>query len=339
MTDQSCKITTGLMSGEVEMVLIENDRIRLKVLADRGADLVEIYYKSKNLDFAWRTSGGLPVKKVANDHPAEFETFRNGYAGGWQTIFPNGGAVSTYKGITYSQHDEVATMQWRYEILSENTSEVSVKFYVTGVKAPFLLEKTYTLRAGHNSFEMSEIATNLSGQSHEVMWGSHITFGSPFLDENSFIHMPQGTSVFADRDNAELGRGRMRTLDSFPWPLGKNSKGEITDFSKLPPMKTANEMFYLKDFPRGCYEVESPTWGVKAKVSWDKDVFPYLWFWQEYGADDGYPWFGKHYNIGLEPFSSYPTEGLAKAVENGSAITFSPHEIKKNTITFEIEEI
>jgi hypothetical protein len=53
---------------------------------------------------------------------------------------------------------------------------------------------------------------------------------------------------------------------------------------------------------------------------------PYLWFWQEYEASRAYPWYGKYYNIGLEPFSSFPTNGIADAVENDTALTIGPRE-------------
>jgi hypothetical protein len=53
---------------------------------------------------------------------------------------------------------------------------------------------------------------------------------------------------------------------------------------------------------------------------------PYLWFWQEFGGTVGYPWYGRHWNIGLEPFSSYPTNGLAEAVTNGTALELAPRE-------------
>ena len=53
---------------------------------------------------------------------------------------------------------------------------------------------------------------------------------------------------------------------------------------------------------------------------------PYLWYWQEFGATEGYQWYGRPYTTGLEPFSSYPTNGLAEAVENGTALTFGPRE-------------
>jgi hypothetical protein len=32
--------------------------------------------------------------------------------------------------------------------------------------------------------------------------------------------------------------------------------------------------------------------------------------WQEYWTSGFYPWYGRHCNIGLEPFSSFPTNEL-----------------------------
>ncbi len=53
-------------------------------------------------------------------------------------------------------------------------------------------------------------------------------------------------------------------------------------------------------------------------------MLPYLWLWQELGASTDYPWWGQAYVVGLEPFSSYPTNGLAAAVDNGTALRFGP---------------
>jgi hypothetical protein len=48
------------------------------------------------------------------------------------------------------------------------------------------------------------------------------------------------------------------------------------------------------------------------------------------------PWFGKHYNIGLEPFSSYPSSGIAEAVENGSALLFKGGDLIENNYVIEV---
>jgi hypothetical protein len=61
-------------------------------------------------------------------------------------------------------------------------------------------------------------------------------------------------------------------------------------------------------------------------LRWDNDLFKYLWYWQVFGGGEGYPWFSRTYNIGLEPWTSYPTSGLAEAVKNGTHLTLNPEE-------------
>lgn len=87
-----------------------------------------------------------------------------------------------------------------------------------------------------------------------------------------------------------------------------------------------SEIVYLSGFTDGWYQIEDPARRLGFRVEWDAATMPYLWYWQEFGATEGYPWYGRHYNIGLEPFSSYPTNGLAEAVANGTALTLGPRE-------------
>lgn len=59
---------------------------------------------------------------------------------------------------------------------------------------------------------------------------------------------------------------------------------------------------------------------VGLRVSWDARTMPYLWVWQEHGGTRQYPWWGRLRTVGLEPFSSHPTDGLAEAVRNGTVL-------------------
>ena len=54
------------------------------------------------------------------------------------------------------------------------------------------------------------------------------------------------------------------------------------------------------------------------------EVFPCLWYWQSFGGGFGYPFYGRTFNAGLEPFTSYDNQGLAQAIENGTALTLEP---------------
>lgn len=77
---------------------------------------------------------------------------------------------------------------------------------------------------------------------------------------------------------------------------------------------------------------------VGLKVTWDARTMPYLWVWQEHGGTTASPWWGRLRTVGLEPFSSYPTDGLAEAVRNGSALRLSPREARDFDLTASVLE-
>ncbi|MEJ7840029.1 MAG: DUF4432 family protein, partial [Thermomicrobiales bacterium] len=104
------------------------------------------------------------------------------------------------------------------------------------------------------------------------------------------------------------------------------ANGEAVDLRTVPDHGTPSDLVYLSDFPDlvAWYELTNPERPIGVRVEWDRETLPYLWYWQEFGGTVGYPWYGEVYTIGLEPNSSYPTRGLAAAVENGSAMTIGP---------------
>jgi hypothetical protein len=95
----------------------------------------------------------------------------------------------------------------------------------------------------------------------------------------------------------------------------------------VPEPGAPTDVVYLTGLTEGWYEVARPD-GATVRVEWDVAVLPYLWLWHEFGETTGYPWWGRAYVVGVEPFSSYPTNGLAGAVANGTALELAPHEEK-----------
>ena len=71
-----CRITLNLLIGEIPTVVIENELIRMTILAGRGADVVEFLYKPIDMDFVWLTNNGIPTKKVPDLHPNDVDSFR-----------------------------------------------------------------------------------------------------------------------------------------------------------------------------------------------------------------------------------------------------------------------
>jgi galactose mutarotase-like enzyme len=291
------------------------------------------------MDFVWLTAGGVrnPTSYLSTS-PDPLATFMDFYPGGWQEIFPNGGAPSSYLGAGFGQHGEVSNLPWDYEIVEDEEDSVAVKFSVKTQKTPFYLEKELRLRSGESRLLVEETLTNESEMSLHAMWGHHLAFGRPFLEEGCRIRLPEGATVIPHgRPTHPEGR-RVKGDRNYAWPFAAGVSGEEVDLSVLPEPGTLPEMLYLTDLSDGYYEIENPEKGLGLRVRWDVGQMPYLWFWQEYGASGFYPWYGRHYNIGLEPFSSFPTNGLEEAVDNGTALSIGARERRRFSFRAEVFE-
>ncbi|HEY3181749.1 MAG TPA: DUF4432 family protein [Gaiellaceae bacterium] len=305
-------------------VTLENELLRVGVLAGRGSDVFELLYKPRDVDFVWLTAGGF--------RPAD--TFVDGYGGGWQEILPNGGAPSSYAGASFGQHDEVSMLPWDYAVVEDTEERVVVRLSVACAKTPLRLVKELRLEAGSARLDVDETLVNESPSSVRLMWGHHLAFGAPFLAPGARIRLPDGVDGIPHR-TALNANGRRVAAERFRWPLASSPEGEQVDLSVLPPQGTASEIVYLSGFPpEAWYEVGGEDLGFR--VTWDAAVMPYLWFWQEFGRTVGYPWYGRHWNVGLEPFSSYPTNGLAEAVANGTALELAPGERRAFSLSAEV---
>jgi hypothetical protein len=323
----------------MRVVFLENELLRVGVLADKGTDIFEFNYKPRDMDFVWLSAGGVrnPTSYLSTS-PDPLATFMDYYPGGWQEIFPNGGAPSSYLGARFGQHGEVSNLPWDYEIVEDGESAVAVRFSVRTQKTPFYLEKQLRLRSGESRLSVEETLVNESGISLSAMWGHHLAFGRPFLEEGCQIRVPEGAAIVPHAEPIHPEGRRVKGGKTYPWPFAEGESGEEVDLSVLPSRGTLPEMLYLTDLSLARYEVENPIKNLGLRVEWNLDLMPYLWFWQEYGASNFYPWYGRHYNIGLEPFSSFPTNGLQEAVDNDSALSIEADEERRFSLCVEAFE-
>ncbi len=324
-----CRIHETELYG-LRTIVLENERVRLSFLAGKGADLVEFNLKSRDMDFAWLTGAGIrnPLA-LHSTSPDSLATFIDFYPGGWQEIFPNAGEAATWAGAQYGQHGEVSSLPWDVEIVEDTEQAVAVRFSVRGVKTPCRLERVVRLASGEAAVRFDEVLTNDGPVPFDAMWGHHIAYGQPFLEPGAVISVPDGVRAIPHADSLGDVR-RVGSADPFAWPVGIDPAGNETDFSVVPGKDSPSELFYLTDFPgeAAWYEIRRPARDLGMRVEWDAGTMPYLWYWQEFGASKGYPWYGRNYNIGLEPGSSYPTNGLPDAVANGSAMLLEAGETR-----------
>jgi hypothetical protein len=332
----AARLRHGTIDG-LRAVTLENERLRVTVLPGKGGDVVELLHKPTDTDFVWLAPQGL---RDPRDHlqgaADDVAQFIDHYEGGWQEIFPSGGAPSEYRGARLAQHGEVSGLPWNCEVVADSPEEVAVRLSVRTRRLPYRMEKVFRLRLGTAALEIEGRATNESGLRLHAMWGQHIVYGPPFLRPGARIRLPAGVTVIPHESAINPPERRVRAGGPWTWPTvptHESGAGE-TDLSVVPGPGAPSDIVYLTGFgDEGWYEISGD---IGMRVEWDATVLPYLWMWQELGASTGYPWWGRAYTVGLEPFAGMPTDGLAAAVANGTALVLDPYETKVLRVRAEV---
>lgn len=106
-----CRLRRYLYNG-VEMLSLENRRLKAVVALGKGADIVELVYKPMDVDFMWHSFNPLGGAQGKPTVAASGGTFMDSYAGGWQDLFPTYGARATYNGAEIGVHGEACIYPW-----------------------------------------------------------------------------------------------------------------------------------------------------------------------------------------------------------------------------------
>ena len=330
-----CRVTEFIYEGH-RSVALENEKLRVTIIADKGTDIYEFLYKPRDVDFMWRTRVGLRARahflasspRVAGPH-------NDYYEGGWQELFPNCGNLSLHQDAEIGQHGEVLLLPWRYSITKDEPDEIEVRFDVRTVRTPFHLVKTVSLRRNEAVLRIRERVTNEGGQCVDFTWGHHPAFGWPFIDENCRVDLPDcRIRTFAEFTPAN---SRLKAEQESDWPMAEASDGSKIDLSRIPgPEIAAQDMAFLQGSQDGWYAITNTAMRVGFAMRYPAEVFKQLWFWQVYRGGHDYPWWSATYNIALEPCATLPI--LERAVERGEALrlgTGESREIELMAVAFE----
>lgn len=293
-------------------VVLENERLRVTVCLT-GAHVVEFNDKRRDLDLVWlNPNARAPVGAPTG--------FFDTYPGGWQEVLPNGGAPARYRGAPLDQHAELVGLRWDCAVVADGESEVAVRLSARCVRTPLLVRKVLRLRRGEPRLLVEEELVNEAPVTVHAMWGQHLAYGAPFLRPGYRIRLPEGVRVLPHPEPINPPDRAVAAGGPYPWPLVPAPDGDRVDLSVVPDRGGPSDIVYLTGFSAGWYELADPDSTAGVRVEWDATVLPYLWLWHELGGSRDYPWWGRAYVVGVEPFSSYPTDGLPGAVDNGSAL-------------------
>lgn len=316
----NCRIRQLTCQG-IAQINLENELLHIGVLAGKGSDIVEFLYKPMDLDFMWHSCQGIK-------NPQEFVTTKDSkhgkfldlYEGGWQELFPNYGGDSSYMNAELGIHGEVCIAPWEVQIEKDTEEEVTVKFSIRTVKTPFFLEKWMTLKTDDPTLYIRERVTNEGAVPLEFMWGHHPALGAPFLDENCEILLNGDCRVHT------LAGNTLPAYSQMGWPVAEDTKGEPIDLSRVRPPEAQK---YIEYGILGILDHRYCVWNHRLNIgfgmNWDDRVFPYLWVWEPNCGAMGYPWYGRNYTLGMEPWS-HLSENLEEVVKEGTGILIKPGE-------------
>ena len=333
--NHGCRISDDWTFKGMRTLILENELLRVTILVDRGSDIIEFRYKPFDLDFLYLAPSG--VRNPARETPSAYtnDPYLDYFSGGWNEILPSGGPAVVYKGAVLGQHAEISLLPWEYTILNDLPDQVAVKLWVRPIRTPFYIEKTLMMEPGRPVLKISERVTNEAGEPLQFMWGHHIAFGRPFLEEGVVIDTP-AKRFLVHSEIPNFGPRRFQPGAESAWPLAPMPQGGLADASHIPPFGElqAQEMAYLTELQAGWYAITNQTRKVGFGIAFDPNVFRYIWYWQQLGnVAEGFPWWGRTHTAALEPWTSYPTNGLEEAIANGTAMELPPDESIATSLT------
>ena len=300
------KVTQGprsslLQQNGSDVLILENESIKTTILPGRGASVVELQYKPLGLDVLLKMPGGNGAAEPYKVTDYTNHSVVDNHPDGWFSCFPSGGAPAKVAGNQVGFHGEVWGLPFTLASLKETPESVEATFSAKTVRTPFRVEKKFTLKKGEPTLFLDETVHNDSPLEIPVLWGHHPTLGAPFIDEHARIEIG-ATGYFNLADDPMM---RLR------WP----HLADGTDLSVVRPLSSRQgKMVFATDFAEGKARVVSPTWKLAYELTWNAELFPYCWIWENAGQLDA-PWFGRSHALALEPYT-----GLAGALEEGHGL-------------------
>ena len=310
-------------------ITLESDKLRVTVLPDKGADVVELVHVPSGVDVLFKAPWGLRPPGAPPRAEADGLEFIGNYEGGWQELLPNANDACSYDGIELPFHGEVALLPWRAEVLGEDAVRLSVRCE----RLPLALERVMRLDGGDLVVEGT--VTNVGEERLPFVWGQHLVLGPPFLEAGCRLELPARSIVTAEQvweETARLAPGQ-----ESDWPYARLRGGGTVDLRDVPgPETESHDDLFVGGFSEGRASVANPRLGLEFTLRWDAQVYPWVVLWQPYGGARD-PSLAGSYALGVEPWTSQ--HNLAGAVDAGEATWLDPHESLSSGMTASIEHV
>ena len=298
-------------------VVLENERVRMTVLPEHGAKVVEFVSKRADRDLLYhhpRFDVRPPVFGANVD---------DWWTGGIDEVAPTGhpaivgGEQLPFLGEFWSQ-------AWAARIVEDGPTSVAVTLTCAGVMTPLRIERRMELRAGEPFVRSTHRLTNVGYESTPFMWGIHPGLA---IRPGARIQVPGATATFHE---GHPGLG-VDQGTRFAWPSLPARDGPIDLSVARPPDPPSWELAFVEELSAGWLSVTDPETRSGFAMTFDPTVFPVVWLWGVYGG-----WRGL-YTVALEAWTAYPPR-LDEVIAAGRARSLGPGESLQTEVRFVAHE-
>ncbi len=311
MTIQSGPAVNGLRA-----VVLENKSLRVVVLPEAGAKVLQIHYKPLAADLLWNNPSIAPSRQPV------YASYDDTWSGGWDELFPNDEAGELL-GFQLPDHGELWTGEWQAELV-EASGETGLQMRFITPVSHFVVEKRLALRRDHAALEVQYRLTNRGTRRFPFLFKLHPAFA---VRKNHRIDFPTMT-VRRESEFAGTLEGAPLT---FAWPNAQLGDHTI-DLRQVPDERSGEvHFFYGTELAAGWCGITNRTNRLAVGLRFDPEVFSSCWLFATYGG-----WHDLNVAV-LEPATGYPYK-MQSMLENGQARWLAPDESLETAVLFSVRE-
>ena len=247
-------------------------------------------------------------------------------AGGWQTLFPNGGESAFVHGVDWGDDGEarVTWLDWEF---TGSSLQMSGRL----IRSPFEITKIVSMR--DREVTVGETVRNVGRERIETMWGSQLMLGGELLGPETIVD----AAAAVVRPDPHISTAASYD-DLMPWPRSHGADSMINLRTAAGVRNRVTRLAYLTEFSRPWIRWPGRPSASAVDLEWDIDCFPYVWYSMEAGGRGGFPWYRTGYFLSLTPCSSWPAHGVHDARRGSdSTVWIDPGEILTSYVTLRVD--
>lgn len=303
-------------------MILESARLRVEVRPEAGGTIASVRDRASGAEVLaqvpWDRAG--PPTHAAPDEGA----WLSRWAGGWPILFPNGGDACLDAGVAHGFHGEGSVAPWRVLEAGPGHAVLARRF----LTAPARMVRWLRVEGARLLVEEEIVAEAPC----EAIWGQHVTLGGDLLAGPVRI----ATSARRAAGSADYAPPESPLRPGAPgfWPLLPGRDGPV-DLSRPGPGWSA--LACLSEFAPVPWVEVAPERGPAVRLDWTPESWPLAWLWIETGGERGAPWFGRGRCLGVEPCTTWPATGLARArAAGGWLLSLRPGAPRRGRITLSV---